>query len=92
MARTWCHEAGGRSVPIQLRAESAGLTRVELEVALPGLRENPSPLAAVARTYEQNHPGTDLVALEVRQYVTTLRGGARAGAATDRLVLRWEEP
>ena len=85
-------EAGGRTVPIQLRAQSAGLTRVELEVALPALREDPSPLAAVARTYEENHPGTDLVALEVRQRVDTLRGGARAGASVDRLVLRWEEP
>ncbi|WP_134774234.1 hypothetical protein [Ornithinimicrobium flavum] len=85
-------DAKGRQVPITLRAETAGLTRVELELALGrGLREDPAPLGAVARTYEDNHPGTDLVALEVRQRVDTLRGGSRVGPPTDRLVLRWED-
>lgn len=85
-------DAQGREVPITLRAETAGLTRVELEIALGrGLREDPSPLGAVARTYEDNHPGTDLVALEVRERVDTLRGGGRVGPPMDRLVLRWED-
>lgn len=86
-------DARGATLPITLRAEVAGITRVELEVALAGgLREDPSPLAAVARTYETRHPGTDLVALEVHQRVETLRGGGRVGPATQRLVVRWEEP
>lgn len=85
-------DAQGRQVPITLRAETAGLTRVELEIALGrGLREDPAPLSAVARTFEDNHPGTDLVALEVRQRVDTLSGGGRVGPPTDRLVLRWED-
>lgn len=84
-------DADGRSTELPLRAEVSGITRVELEVALAGLREGPSPLEAVARTYERNHEGTDLVALEVRQRVDTLRGGGRVGPPTDRLVLRWED-
>lgn len=84
-------DADGRSTELPLRAEVSGITRVELEVALAGLREDPSPLEAVARTYERNHEGTDLVALEVRQRVDTLRGGGRVGPPTDRLVLRWED-
>lgn len=84
-------DAEGRSSEITLRAEVSGITRVELEVALADLREDPSPLAAVARTYERNHPGTDLAALEVRQRVDTLRDGGRVGPPTDRLVLRWED-
>lgn len=84
-------DAEGRSRELTLRAEVSGITRVELEVALSGLREDPEPLAAVARAWERTHPGTDLVALEVRQRVDTLRDGGRVGPPTDRLVLRWED-
>ncbi|MGD8149129.1 hypothetical protein [Ornithinimicrobium sp. Y1694] len=83
-------DSHGQEVQIPLRAPSAGLTRVELEVALPGLLEDPEPLAAVAATYERNHPGIRLRALEVRQRVDTLRGGARVGPPEQRVVLRWE--
>lgn len=84
-------DATGATFPVTLRAESAGITRVELEIALPGLREDPSGLAAVAEAVERDR-GTDVVALEVGQLVHTLRGGARSGPPVDRLVLTWEEP
>lgn len=84
--------ADGTDVPVPLRADSAGITRVELELALPGIREDPALLERVALAYEQRHPGTDLTALEVRQRVHTLRDGARSGPPQDRLVVRWDEP
>lgn len=85
-------DATGATFPVTLRAGSAGITRVELEIALGDLQEDPAPLAAVAEAVEQDRPGTDVVALEVRQLVHTLRDGGRAGPPLDRLVLTWEEP
>lgn len=84
--------ADGSTFPVRLRAEVAGLTRVELELALGDLAQDPAPLADVALAYESRHPGTDVVALEVRQRVHTLRDGARDGSPRDQLVLRWEQP
>lgn len=83
--------ADGQMEQLSLRADVTGITRVELEVALPQMLEDPSQLEAVALAYEARHPGVDLVALEVRQQVHQLSGGARAGAAEDRFVLRWEQ-
>lgn len=85
-------DAGGSTFPVRLRADVAGLARVELELALDELAVDPSPLADVALAYEGRHPGTDVVALEVRQRVHTLRDGGRDGSPQDRLVLRWEQP
>ena len=84
--------ADGCRSTLPLRAGTAGITRVELELALPELTRDPAPLADVAAAYERAHPGTDLVSLEVRQRVHTLRGGGRYGPPTDRLVVRWEQP
>lgn len=83
--------ADGHVTQLPLRAETTGITRVELEIALPQLLQDPGALGLLAQTYEAARPGVDLVALEIRQRVHTLSGGARAGAAADRLVLRWDE-
>lgn len=82
----------GRTVPIELGATTAGLTRVELETHLPELEADPGLLAEVARTVESHSPGLDLVALLVRQEVFTLRDGAVSGPAQIRDLITWEEP
>ena len=83
--------ADGNVEELTLRADVTGITRVELEIALPEMLEDPGLLEVLAQTYETNHPGSDIIALEVRQQVHTLRGGARSGAAEDRFVLRWDQ-
>lgn len=83
--------ADGHVEELTLRAEVTGITRVELEIALPDMLQDPGRLEVVAQTYEAGHPGVDIVALEVRQHVHTLSGGARSGPAADRTVLRWEQ-
>lgn len=80
----------GQIEELTLRADVTGITRVELEIALPDLVQDPSLLEVVAQTYEAASPGVDIVALEIRQRVHTLSGGARSGARTDRVVLRWD--
>lgn len=82
---------GGRQ-ELPLRVSETGLARVELELALPGLREDPSGLEDVATAYERAHPGVDVTALEVRQHIHTLRNGGRDGPPEDVLAVRWEEP
>lgn len=83
--------ADGPLEQLNLRADVTGITRVELEIALPEMLEDPDLLEAVAQAYEDRHPGVDIVALEVRQRVHSLREGARFGPAADRFVLRWEQ-
>lgn len=79
----------GRTARIEMRADTVGMTRVEMEVALPELEQDPSRLALLEATYEAQHPGTDLAALEIRQQVHRLRDGAQHGPVEDRLVLAW---
>lgn len=82
--------ADGRTARIEMRADTVGMTRVELEIALPDLRQDPSRLALLGATYRERNPGTDLVTLEVREQVHRLRDGARHGEVEDRLVLVWD--
>lgn len=84
--------ADGQRRELPLRVAETGLARVELELALPRLTEDPSGLADVAGAYERAHPGVDVTALEVRQHVHTLVDGGRSGPPEDLLALRWEEP
>lgn len=77
---------------IALRTDTVGITRVELETSLPQLQESPAPMTSLKATYERRHPGRDLSALEVRQRVHRLEGGARQGPAQDRTVLRQDFP
>lgn len=84
--------ADGRTVPITLTAAQAGITRVELETHLPELDADPALLRQVAETVEQRTPGLDLVALQVRQRVWTLRDGGVASDPVVRTVVSWEQP
>lgn len=84
--------ADGAVAEIALRADTVGMTRVELEALLPDLLVDPSPLALLEAAFEAGNPGVDVVALEVRQRIHDLRGGALSGPPQDRLALRWEAP
>lgn len=81
--------ADGRIERIEMRADTVGMTRVEMEVALPELEHDPSRLGLLEATYEAQHPGTELATLEIRQQVHRLRDGAQHGPVEDRLVLAW---
>lgn len=82
-------DARGQRTPVTLRAETAGLTRVELELALPRLLEDPAGLEPVARRLRTVDPDREVVALEVRQVVHQLRDGGRDGPPQERVVLHW---
>lgn len=82
----------GEEVRIGLTARSAGVTRVELEVALPDLETDPSMLAGIAEVWEGNHPGQALDTMTVRQTVHQMAGGALEGEPEERVVLTWAVP
>lgn len=82
----------GDEVRIGLTARSAGVTRVELEVALPDLHDDPSMLAGIAEVWQVNHPGQELATMAVRQTVHQMAGGALAAAPEERVVLTWTVP
>lgn len=79
----------GDEVRIGLTARSAGVTRVELEVHLDELADDPSMLAGIAEVWEGNHPGIELETMTVRQTVHEMAGGALAGEPEERIVLTW---
>ena len=79
----------GEDVRIGLTARSAGVTRVELEVHLEELADDPSMLAGIAEVWEGNHPGVELVSMTVRQTVHRMAGGALNGEPEERVVLTW---
>src|SRR5690606_10881953 len=82
----------GEEVRIGLTARSAGVTRVELEVALGGLHDDPSMLAGIAKVWEANHPGVELATMTVRQTLHQMADGALAAPPEERVVLTWEVP
>src|SRR5690606_30068898 len=82
----------GEEVRIGLTARSAGVTRVELEVALGDLRDDPSMLAGIAEVWEANHPGVELATMTVRQTLHQMADGALAAPPEERVVLTWEVP
>lgn len=82
----------GEEVRIGLTARSAGVTRVELEVALGDLHDDPSMLAGIAEVWEANHPGVELATMTVRQTLHQMAGGALAAPPEERVVLTWEVP
>ncbi len=79
----------GEEVRIGLTARSAGVTRVELEVHLGELEQDPSMLAGIAEVWQGNHPGVELESMTVRQTVHQMAGGALVGEPEDRVVLTW---
>lgn len=79
----------GAEVRIGLTARSAGVTRVELEVHLDELEDDPSMLAGIATVWEANHPGQELATMTVRQTVHPMADGALAGDVQDRVILTW---
>lgn len=82
--------AGGEH-QVPLRAATAGITRVELELDLQHLEADRDRLAGVADRVERTQ-GYQVAAFEVRQRVHQLSDGGRDGEPTERLVLRWEAP
>jgi hypothetical protein len=80
----------GEEVRIGLTARSAGVTRVELEVHLAQLADDPSMLAGIAEVWQGNHPGVELESMTVRQTVHEMAGGALVGEPEDRVVLTWD--
>ncbi len=79
----------GDEVRIGLTARSAGVTRVELEVHLSELADDPSMLAGIAEVWEGNHPGVELETMTVRQTVHRMIDGALDGEPEERIVLTW---
>lgn len=79
----------GEHVRVGLTPASAGISRVEFEVQLPEIQEDPDLLGDILEVWEANHPPYELVSVTVYKNHSPMSGGALAGEPYDVAVLTW---
>lgn len=79
----------GQTHPIRMSAATTGLQRVELEVMLPQLREDPSGLAPIAERLRVSRSDLEITSLRVGQLQWQFVDGAVPAEPEDVTMVTW---
>lgn len=80
----------GAEVRVGLTPASAGISRVEFEVQLPKILEDPDLLGDIVEVWETNHRPHELVSVTVYENHSPMSGGALSAEPYDVPLLTWE--